>query len=103
MHGCGLTLCMSSSLVAPSDYTAISNQLLEFVEGNTLKSIPVTIISDTIFEDLEVFQAQINLISPLGLPPISVAPSVVQVSIGITGDDGKVLCLITIQLLMLLS
>ena len=90
MYGCGLTLCMSSSLSAPSDYTAISNQLLEFVEGDNLKSIPVTIINDTIFEEeLEVFQAELNLVSPLGLPPINVAPSQANVNI----DDGKDLCL----------
>ena len=94
MHGCSLTLYTSSSLTAPSDYTAISNQLLEFVEGDSLKSIPVTIGNDTIFEDLELFQATINLISPVGLPPlpgnipvISVVPSLAQVNI--TDDDGK--------------
>ena len=89
-HGCGLTLCMSSSLSAPYDYTAISNLLLEFVEGDNLKSVPVTIINDTIFEEeLEVFQAELNLVSPLGLPPISVVPSRANVNI----DDGKDLCL----------
>ena len=98
MHGCGLTLCMSSSLLAPSDYTAISNLLLKFVEGNTLKKIRVVIKNDIDFEDPELFQAALSLVSPVDLPAlpgnisvITVAPSLAQVNIA--DDDGKFLCL----------
>ena len=90
MHGCGHALCTSSSLAAPSDYISTSNLLLEFVEGDTLKPVPVTIINDTVFEDLEFFQAALSLTSPL-IPVISVAPSLTQVNI--IDNDGKVLCL----------
>ena len=87
---------MSSSLSAPFDYIAISNLLLEFVEGDTLKPIPVTIINDTVVEDPEFFQAALSLISPVGppllpgnIPVVTVGPSLAQVNI--TDDDGKFL------------
>ena len=58
----------------------------------------LTILNDTAFEDPEFFQAELNLVSPVGLPPlpgnipvITVAPSLAQVNIA--DDDGKVVFL----------
>ena len=74
---------------ARSDYTAIINRTITLGSGARSQVVPVPIINDTIFENLENFLAQLVLVpDPLVLRgPVIVSPD--HATVTIRDDDSK--------------
>ena len=74
---------MSGSATSPQDFTAISVQELIFSPTQSRQTVSISIIDDSILEDVEQFSVMLTQISPLA--PVS--NSLNSANITISDDD----------------
>ena len=74
---------------APSDYTAIINRTVTLSSGTRSQTVPVPIINDTTYENLENFLAGLVLVPDPQLPSGQVIVSPNQTTVTIRDEDSK--------------